>query len=57
MSIAKAKGGFYGQADNLIIAIAEKYDAFADEENQETIKTEIDINISPEVVITETFIN
>jgi len=45
----------YGQADNLIIAIAEKYDAFEDEETSESFKVEIDINISPDIVITETF--
>ena len=47
----------YGQADNLVIAIAEKYDAFKDDENKNTEHFEIDINISPEIVITETFID
>ena len=46
----------YGQADNLIIAIAQKYDVFNTEEDEDTLKTEIDLNITPEIVITETFI-
>jgi superfamily II DNA/RNA helicase len=44
----------YGQADNLIIAIAKKYDAFASEDD-DSFKVEIDLNITPEIVITETF--
>lgn len=47
----------YGQADNLIIGIAEKYDAFYNEDESESFKIEIDLNISPEIVITETFKN
>ncbi len=47
----------YGQADNLIIGIAEKYDAFDNEEDSADFKVEIDLNISPEIVITETFKN
>jgi hypothetical protein len=46
----------YGQADNLIIAIAQKYDAFEEEEQTETFNIEIETNIAPEIVITETFI-
>ena len=46
----------YGQADNIIIAIAEKYDAFANEEVLELINFEINANIFPEIVIIETFI-
>ena len=42
----------YGQADNLIIRIAEKYDAFEEGEDHHF---EIDINVSPDIVITETF--
>jgi hypothetical protein len=47
----------YGQADNLIIAIAQKYDAFEEEEQMETFNIEIETNIAPEIVITETFID
>jgi hypothetical protein len=47
----------YGQADNLIIGIAEKYDAFDNEKDSGDFKVEIDLNISPEIVITETFKN
>jgi len=47
----------YGQADNLIVGIAEKYDAFDNEEDNKEFKVEIDVNISPEIVITETFKN
>jgi superfamily II DNA/RNA helicase len=46
----------YGQADNLIIAIAQKYDAFANEEDN-SFKVEIDLNVNPEIVITETFVD
>jgi len=47
----------YGQADNLIIGIAEKYDAFDSDGDSDDFKVEIDLNISPEIVITETFKN
>ena len=47
----------YGQADNLIIGIAEKYDAFDNDGDSDDFKVEIDLNISPEIVITETFKN
>ncbi|NTU73136.1 helicase [Candidatus Roizmanbacteria bacterium] len=46
----------YGQADNLIIALAQKYDAFSNEDD-ESFKIEIDLNVTPEIVITETFID
>ena len=46
----------YGQADNLIIGIATKFGAVEDEQETTTYKTEIEANISPEIVITETFI-
>ena len=47
----------YGQADNLIIGIAKKFDAVGKEEQYTlTYKTEIEAKISPEIVITETFI-
>ena len=48
-----------GQVDNLIIGIAKKYDVF--DENMDTnkenddFKEEIDLNSTPEIVITETF--
>ncbi|MEP2771976.1 MAG: helicase-related protein [Fulvivirga sp.] len=44
----------YGQADNLIVALAEKYDAFDNNEEQSD-SIDIDINISPDIVISETF--
>lgn len=47
----------YGQADNLIIGIARKYDAFDNDGDSDDFKVEIDLNISPEIVITETFID
>jgi len=46
----------YGQADNLIIAIAQKYDAFTNEDD-DSFKVEIDLNVTPEIVITETFVD
>lgn len=48
----------YGQVDNLIIMLAKKYDAFdsEDEERTET-DSEIDVNISPDIVLSETFID
>ena len=36
-----------------MINLAKKYDAFTNEEESDT--TEIDMNISPDIVITETF--
>ena len=47
----------YGQADNLIIGIAEGYGAFDNDGDSDDFKVEIDLNISPEIVITETFKN
>ncbi len=46
----------YGQVDNLIILIAKKYDALTTEEESDEIPTEIDVNISPDIVLSETFI-
>ena len=46
----------YGQAGDLIIAITQKYDAFGDEKQADTFNIEIETNIAPEIVITETFI-
>jgi hypothetical protein len=48
----------YGQVDNLIIMIAKKYDAFENEDGERTdLNTEIDTNISPDIVLSETFID
>lgn len=47
----------YGQADNLIIAIARKYDVFDEREDDLNSTNDIDLNITPEIVITETFID
>jgi superfamily II DNA/RNA helicase len=48
----------YGQVYNLIIMIAKKYDAFKSEEDEKTdLNIEIDTNISPDIVLSETFIN
>lgn len=46
----------YGQADNLVIAIAKKYDVFYDKGNPVSNAEDVNQNISPEIVITETFI-
>jgi len=43
----------YGQVDNLILLIAKKYDAIDLDDEQTTI--EIDANIAPEIVLSETF--
>lgn len=48
----------YGQVDNLIIVIAKKYDAFnSDDDGPEITQQVIDMNISPEIVLSETFID
>ncbi|MBX9733192.1 MAG: DEAD/DEAH box helicase family protein [Chitinophagaceae bacterium] len=48
----------YSQVDNLIIMIAKKYDAFeSDEEGKPETNVEIDANISPDIVLSETFID
>ncbi len=46
----------YGQADNLIILIAKKYDIYNDQEEGQ-IDHEIDLNSTHEIIITETFID
>lgn len=47
----------YGQVDNLLIVIARKYDALDTEDSEnETTPRDIETNISPEVVLSETFI-
>lgn len=45
----------YGQADQVILAIARKYDATSQEEKKHH-EVEINLNLNPEIVITETFI-
>ncbi len=48
----------YGQVYNLIIMIAKKHDAFGSEDEERTdLNTEIDTNISPDIVLSETFID
>lgn len=44
----------YGQMDNLILALAEKYDAL-DSDHEDGGMLDIDLNISPDIVISETF--
>jgi len=44
------------QADNLLVALAQKYDALTDNENDINTLDEIDVNIEPEIVLSETFI-
>ncbi|MBS1643955.1 MAG: helicase, partial [Bacteroidetes bacterium] len=44
------------QVDNLLIALAKKYDVFTNDE-EETQPEEIDTNIAPEIVLSETFID
>ncbi|MCX6152729.1 MAG: helicase-related protein [Candidatus Kapabacteria bacterium] len=47
----------YAQLDNLLLMIAKKYDAISDNEIETPEQqTEIDFNISPDIVLTETFI-
>ncbi|MBN2091447.1 helicase, partial [candidate division KSB1 bacterium] len=46
----------YAQADNLLLALAKKYDALELEENETQPPTDLDFNISPEIVISENFI-
>lgn len=47
----------YGQADNLIVTLAKKYDIFNKDEGKQFSNNDIDFNITPEIVITETFID
>lgn len=47
-----------GQLDNLLILIAKKYDAFNNDDTEpETTQQAIDTNISPEIVLSETFVD
>jgi hypothetical protein len=46
------------QADNLVKLYAKKYDAFvSDDEEKPESNIEIDSNISPDIVLSETYIN
>lgn len=47
----------YGQLDKLVVALALKYDAVEEEEDESLFKVDIDVNVTPEIVITETFID
>jgi hypothetical protein len=44
------------QVDNLLIALAKKYNTLKDNEEAETTLEEIDTNIAPEIVLSETFV-
>jgi superfamily II DNA/RNA helicase len=46
-----------GQLDNLLINIARKYDAINIDTEQELIQQTIDTNVSPEIVLSETFVD
>ncbi len=46
----------YAQADNLLLAIAKKYDALELDDTEAQPHSDLDFNISPEIVISETFI-
>ena len=45
------------QVDNLLIALAKKYNALNAHEEGEAQLEEIDFNVTPEIVVSETFIN
>lgn len=49
----------YAQVDNLILLMAKKYDAVLDLKDEDTpdLHTEIDYNIQPDIVLSETFID
>lgn len=40
-----------------MVTIAQKYDAFENSEGEDALKIEINLNVTPEIVITETFID
>jgi len=46
----------YAQVDNLLLALAKKYDVLEEDDGEEQKDNELDLNISPEIVISETFI-
>lgn len=45
----------FGQVDNLLVALSKKYSLESDSINDSS-STEIDFNVSPDSVITETFV-
>lgn len=47
----------YGQVDNLLLMVAKKYDALSTNEGEENRLPQIDFNIQPEIVLSETFID
>lgn len=47
----------YSQVDNMILMIAKKYDAFDGDDEGKAEVNEIDANISPDIVLSETFID
>ena len=47
----------YAQVDNLILLMAKKYDAVIKDEETKDLHTEIDFNIQPDIVLSETFID
>jgi hypothetical protein len=46
----------YAQVDNLLLALAKKYDVLEADDGEEQKDNELDLNISPEIVISKTFI-
>lgn len=46
----------YGQVDNLILMVAKKYDTLDKEDAEDNRQPQIDFNIQPEIVLSETFI-
>lgn len=46
----------YGQVDNIILMIAKKYDVLDKEQAGDSRRAQIDFNIQPEIVLSETFI-
>ena len=46
----------YAQVDNLLLLLAKKYDALELDDSASQTTQELDLNISPEIVISETFI-
>jgi superfamily II DNA/RNA helicase len=47
----------YAQVDNLLLLIGKKYDALETDDSESHPAEELDLNISPEIVISETFIS
>ena len=45
----------HGQVDNLIVLLSKKYSASTDSEDNNSNR-EIEVNITPDIVITETFV-